>query len=987
MSRIALLICVVLILPVMVLGQGPGKIAGKVTDESTGQPLVGANVVIEGTLLGNVTDADGAYFILNVRPGSYTLKATYVGYRPATITNVIVTSELTTEVNIKMQSEAVELPTLEIVAERPLVNKTATNAIYTMRVEDIKHLPVRGYLDVIGLQPGVVKLGNDLHVRGGRTDEVGYFIDGMIVNNPFNSKNAGTVVSESIEEVTYQAGGFNAEYGSANAGLVSTTTKAGGTKFSFSIGGITDEFLPKERIPAISVPPPARLYTPPSVNDSDYAQYQQELNAYNRSAHERIKAARGSNKLQSYGTNIFHASVGGPLPIADEAIRFHIGAQQTVALDATPTVSNPILPDNKLNETAINSNIMADFKPVSLRLGGFSSFSNDRIFSRYHSVFNASRMAKREASTHAYYGRVTHTIGNSTYYTAQVSWFRTEVESGDPVWFDDIDSYGDPAKNPVLISATGQPNPGRNPANIYHDLFAGPGFVNFAHPTLTGGSASYAYNQSSYIAGKIDLSHQLDKTHLFKIGGEYRYNTIRFWETQADRFWRVKSQSPTFTREELLRNSYTSNLGVKVDGIAKGKKEFLDDGSRNSAPHPIIAAGYIQDKIELEDLVLNLGLRYDYFNANVDVFKDPHNIGLDNKGSYYEISDTNYVAGKAAHTFSPRLGFSFPVSDRTVFHAQYGHFTQPVELHRLYTSTTVLAQQLTAGNYVNVGNPGLKPERTISYEIGFTQQLGDNASLGITAYYKDVKDLIQLQNTIARPVQYARYVNGDFGTIRGASLSFQLRRTNRVAASVNYTLQYATGTGSSAQSNFNIAWLGGNFPDYVTPLDFDQRHTGSINFDFRTLKEDGPILGEVGVNLLYTFGSGRAYTPALPKTILFGQRWEQPIAAHNQTYSPWNHQMDLKIDKSFTVGPLNGNVYLWVVNLFNTLNVTEVYNFTGLPDDDGYFKTPEGQAWAAQHGQEGVDGYRYRLMNDIVTQQSHYGIARQVRLGLRFDYN
>lgn len=218
--RLILSLLALLVIPVLLLAQGPGKISGRVVDDQSGEPLIGANVVVEGTTMGAATDIDGAFFVLNVPPGSYTVVASYIGYNTLRISQVVVQSELTSQLDIKLESATVTVPTVEIVAEKPLVEKDATNAIHQMRGEDIQRIPTRGYLDVVALQPGAVRIGNTLYVRGGRSDEVAYFIDGMIVNNPFNSTNAGSVVNESIEEVTYQAGGFNAEYGFANAGLV-----------------------------------------------------------------------------------------------------------------------------------------------------------------------------------------------------------------------------------------------------------------------------------------------------------------------------------------------------------------------------------------------------------------------------------------------------------------------------------------------------------------------------------------------------------------------------------------------------------------------------------------------------------------------------------------------------------------------------------------------------------------------------------------------
>ncbi|MGA9363694.1 MAG: carboxypeptidase-like regulatory domain-containing protein, partial [Bacteroidota bacterium] len=565
--KVLFLFFISLFLPASLLGQGYGKISGKVTDANTGDELIGASIRVEGTSLGASSALDGSYYILNVRPGSYVVKATYVGYQALTVSKVIVTSELTTDLNLRLYAEAVQVPVVQIVAERPLVSKSATNEIRAMRAEEIANIPVRGYLDVIGLQTGVVRIGDNVYVRGGRTDEVAYFIDGMIVNNPYNSRNAGTVVSEALEEVTYQGGGFNAEYGFANAGLVSATTKSGGEKLGISFGAITDEFLKKVKPPADAL--------------------------------QRILDGRDSpSSLESYGTSIFHATVGGPIPGTSDRVRFAFAGQHSIQLDGNPSVGRAYYqPDDRSQQTAVNSNLTFDFNPINIRVGGFSSIGKSRLLSQFNSIFNSSRNLKDEASTHSYYVKLTHTLGNSTFYTLMGSWFQTQEEQGDPVWWDDIPSYGDPAKNPVLAG------PGRNPANVFHNLFAGPGYVPFNNAV---GGASFSFNRSSYLGGKLDLSHQTG-SHLLKLGGEIRYNTIRFWGAQANRYALALAADPTLTPEAALRASYTNNLGVAVDGVAPGRRTFLDEG-RDGAPHPIIGAAYLQDKIELDDLVLNLGL-------------------------------------------------------------------------------------------------------------------------------------------------------------------------------------------------------------------------------------------------------------------------------------------------------------------------------------------------------------------------------------------
>jgi hypothetical protein len=252
--------------------------------------------------------------------------------------------------------------------------------------------------------------------------------------------------------------------------------------------------------------------------------------------------------------------------------------------------------------------------------------------------------------------------------------------------------------------------------------------------------------------------------------------------------------------------------------------------------------------------------------------------------------------------------------------------------------------------------------------------------------------VFELAQQGARPTAYALFINGDFGNVKGFSFDFQLRRTARVMATANYTLQWANGTGSDPTTQRNIAWQNPTErPTYVSPLDYDQRNTGSINVDFRTLPEDGPELfgvrplGELGINVWWTYGSGLAYTPMTVISIPFattGARF--PVAAINTSHRPATSSVNLRIDKKIRIGTSIGSFdltpYIWVINLLNTENVQTVYNATGEPDDDGWFNTLEGQTWAAAQP-TAAQWYYYRNADP-----ERWAEPRQIRLGLRIDF-
>src|SRR2546426_2280165 len=240
--RNALLVTALLLVPGLMFGGTTGKLKGKVTFKENNQPAAGANVVIQGTPYGASTDVDGNYLILNVPAGIYTMEARLVGYHAPEVSNVKVTADLTTELNFDLVAADIELPTVQIVAERPLINKNATNAVRVLTTDDLNAIPVRGLTGVFALQPGVVLQDNNIYIRGGREDEVGYYVEGASSRNVLNGQNAVILIPDAVEEFQIQAGGYNAEYGGANAGIIRQQLRSGGSKMKLSYGGETDRF-------------------------------------------------------------------------------------------------------------------------------------------------------------------------------------------------------------------------------------------------------------------------------------------------------------------------------------------------------------------------------------------------------------------------------------------------------------------------------------------------------------------------------------------------------------------------------------------------------------------------------------------------------------------------------------------------------------------------------------------------------------------------
>ena len=212
-----------------------GKIVGLVTDASTGDPLPNANVQLVGEDMGTVADEEGRFVIINVPAGTYTLRATYIGYTALQIQELRVATGLTSEVEVFMSSSDIQVEEMIIKAERPIIDKNATNAVRIIGSEDLEALPTRSTTEVVALQPGVILQGGALHVRGSRSDEIAYYIEGTSTRNPITGGSAAALINEAIEEIQVQAGGFNAEYGGATAGVVTRQLRTGGSEWEFTL--------------------------------------------------------------------------------------------------------------------------------------------------------------------------------------------------------------------------------------------------------------------------------------------------------------------------------------------------------------------------------------------------------------------------------------------------------------------------------------------------------------------------------------------------------------------------------------------------------------------------------------------------------------------------------------------------------------------------------------------------------------------------------
>lgn len=362
----------------------------------------------------------------------------------------------------------------------------------------------------------------------------------------------------------------------------------------------------------------------------------------------------------------------------------------------------------------------------------------------------------------------------------------------------------------------------------------------------------------------------------------------------------------------------------------------------------------------------------------------------------------------------PRLSFSFPIAEQSMFYAHYDVIVQrPKTAAQIYaTPTDYYFLTQNASNII--GNPDLKPERMFDYEIGFQQQLNKFSAVTLTGFYKERKDMIQIRPYLyAWPTTYYTYGNRDFSTTKGFIFKYDLRRTNHLALFATYTLQFAEGTGSSsAESNGGRSdvvqtggllqnLIGASLPNlrFAYPLTVDSRHNINVNIDYRYDKGEGPIVGKshilenAGLNLIFRTRSGEPYTRsinAIPGNTTI-------IGGVQNARLPWHYMLDLRFDKQFDIffgkkdpeatsqnrKSLGLMAFVYISNLLNTKDVLTVHRYTGRPDDNGYLVSPSGQqALTTQYNPQSY--YDLYTINNQVP--GYLNNPRRINIGLQFNF-
>jgi len=929
-----------------------GKIVGRVVDKESGDPLPGCNVIVVNTSMGAATDADGYYVIVNVPPGNYDVKASMIGYQSIQKNDVRVTMDKTTQVSFSLGVQAIEGETVEVTAERPLVEKDVTVKKMVMTEAEIRTAPVQDLTDMLTLQSGIIAIENQsygipgfaergveqIHVRGGRSGEIGYIFDGMYIENPtYGGIGKGTRLNKyAVSEVVTETGVFNAEYGDALSSMVNWVTKTG-------------DFQEYEGI------------------------FRYRTSEIGGAMVERRNDFLFPSNLQ--GLKDFAGAFGGPIPFLKGKASFFVSGEVTgersrvLEFDdqtwtegpipgnhpINPKVNysppyNPNDPDDRSDPldtqagwAALGHENTADlFTKLAFRISPnmnltftnwivdtdmkFFSNSGESVMFRYyprgknHTLLNSDRQSLEWR----------HQISSKTFYTVRMArfwqrrryrvknhdsdsdgyndWLETRLDTdpynGDPddekaVPKDrDGDGYPDDVEdNPTILRSDIETplldeDAAKDP-NITPDQEIYPLGNDWLKPWQYNGWVGVApyYNFIREGAGRywhhsytdtyemrVDVTSQVSRHHQVQVGVDGKYHDLYFNEVQLP--W--------------LDQPYT-------DRYHKYPREF---------------AGYIQDKIEYPYMTINVGLRLDASNNNTTAWDDPND------------PTSEIVKTETEYNWSPRLGISHVITDKATFTFGYGIFHQNPIYRNIYVNSD---RDLTTFSPI-VGNPLIGSQKLTAYEFGIKNQFTDEYAVSVVGWTKEYSELDATERVPAFPFSYTISKGIDYGVSRGFDVTLEkINLYTNWAGRLTYTYSVAKANRADPWEGYRNTDTPETMPKREILMNYDRTHDFSIIVGYRIPEDQGlevmdyKLFNRTRWDAIFYAQSGAPYTPTI----------EGIPQETNSERMPWIHQLNLSFQKQFSLQGLNFRLGLQIDNIFDRKNVIDVYPETGRPDDPG----------------------------------------------------
>ncbi len=854
---------VVFLLVQNLFGQTTGKIAGTVFDAVSGEALAGANVQVEGTALGASVALDGSFFIINVAPGTYTITIEMIGYKKFQIENLRVSVNRTAYVEANLEMAILEGEVIVVQADKIATKKDQTSSMRTISSKQMETLPVETVGAVVAMQAGVV----NGHFRGGRSNEVTYMVDGLQVDESFSGEGKTVELEkESIEDLEVVTGTFNAEYGRAMSGVVNAVTKSGGNQFEGSVTVFsgtyltqnTDKFIGLQNIDLLRNKDFTAALSGPIIRDK--LTFFMNTRFQDRKNH--------LNGIQRFKVDDYSDYIDA------DPVLWHVENNG----------NNKFTPMNN----ALNFSFLGKltYKLTDAIKTSLLYTRNDDQWNNYNHAFkyNPNGVPTTYRKTDMFSLQLSHSISTNAFYQVNLS------------RIDNTGSYY-LFKNPL------------SKKYVHDGYLRGTEQIGF----VTGGQIKdHNIRNSVDYNAKIDLTWQLNKVHSIKSGLLYTQHSIENSNTSIrNTFFGLPEESDFIINErgEVEFLNYTpyvpDNQSIYSDIYSVEPYEF---------------SAYVQDKMEAEEIVINFGLRMDYFNPQTVYPTDRRN--PDNNP---QLSTTEYAKADEKIQISPRFGLAYQLGNKAVLRFSYGHFFQMPPMYALYQNNSFF---LSPNDYeTTMGNAQLKAQKTIQYEIGLWQELSDGFGLEVALFYRDIFDLLSTKVvTTYNQVEYGLFTNKDYGNTKGLEIKLDYSK-NGLTAFLNYTLMYTRGNSDNPSQNYSRAGSNIDPVNRLIVMSWDQRHTLNATAGYYS--------GNWGATFTGYYNSGSPYTWApislnpLVNINLPPNNDYRPsrVSVDLNSYYKWRLYDDIALQ-------LNLSIY----NLLDGLNETWVYSSTGrantiIPDE------------------------------------------------------
>ena len=881
-------ILLILINSFLIYSQSTGNLSGTIKDSKTGDDLPGVNVIIKGTYYGAATDINGKFKINNISVGNYNVDISLIGYKTFQFTGIQIESNKTKELDVKLEETVLTLgQDVVVIGEKPLMDVEETQSKKTITKEELDIAVLENITDIVTQQSGVVKSDNAIHIRGGRSYENAFLLDGVSVQDPLAGTGFGLQLSaNAIEEVEVITGGFNAEFGQATSGIVNVKTREGGQKYSGSISYKRD--------------------------------YLGDKSSYH-----------------VFNIDIVEGNLSGPEPI-----------------------TSLILP-------ALGINIPGELT----FFGSFYTGLTDGITQGYYkptanqltsSIFNGTRFAPKAENNWFWLGKLTYKYSptlkfyysfnqsvniNQNSQSLQSNLEYVEPSPGYQYTFQYILDNANTFTHNTMYNSIGVTH--TLSSRTFYEFKVNSFFTNLRADA--NGKDWYLYNEPKDIVNFPIEYYNLDRDTIGVIPGD------GFWDVGNPYTWRDHYVQEFSVRGDLTnffdeKNKFKAgfNLQFQEMQVIDIYKPWVGELGLNNdvyKVYPAIGSFYAQDNINLSGMILNFGLRLDYWFPgkyvddavnNPDVVTIPDEIRTD----YYEDTFEWFNGARFKARLSPRLGISHPVSDNQTLFFSYGHFSKWPKPQFVYAKLDPLNAQ---SSFQKFGNPNLNPETTVAYELGLKTQFSSDDVLTITAYYKDIFDYISTKSAkIVSPrfsaESFITYVNSDYARSRGVELEYRKRIGKWFNGTASFT--YAIITGKSSSADEGVLVLKGDLNESIKEeyVPWDRPITASISTSFYVERGD-PVFGfapgildDYNLYLRFFYQSGKRYTPAVFTGFVDDDGRAEYETDFDNRYSKIGDDwfwVDLNFEKYFQLMNLNFSVFVEINNLLDRQNSAIINPVTG----------------------------------------------------------